>query len=84
MKASNIKFHQNLSSGTEVIHADRERERERDRRADMTTLLGACCLYANMSKTCINNALHVDSRLSSNEVKMHGATSLQYLFIFYL
>jgi len=70
--------------GAELIHADRQIEWERDREADMMKLLGAFCVYANMSKTFINNGLHVDSRLSSSEVKMHNATSLQYLFIFYL
>jgi len=72
--------------GAEVIHADRQtnRERLRVRRTDMTKLLGGFWVCANMSKTFINNALHVDSRLSSSAVKMHSATSVQYLFIFYL
>jgi len=94
MKAFYIEFHHNPSSGGGGGRAhtcgetdkqsDRERERERVRRTDMTKLLDAFCVYPNISKTFINNWLHVDSRLSSSEVKMHNATSLQYLFIFYL
>jgi hypothetical protein len=79
MKAANIKFHQNPSSGgrgNTCGQTDKQRERESVRRTDMSKLLSAFCVYANAAKTFINNALHFDSRLNSSEVKTHSATSL--------